>query len=322
MRRPMRIAFLWSITLLALYYAFRLADWHELKNALFSADPYSLIGTIILTCFSYLFRARRWQHLFAEHTISYINAYKVLILGFFMNNVLPARAGEFVRAHAGSRVSGQTRTLVLATIASERLADGLSLSLMFVLFAAGLGGEKLSTELLVVAGMFGVVAMGVAAVLLARNHIFSALEKARERTKNRYIEYILQRAGVFVEGLKPLFTPGKVPVLVLWSTVIWFVELNAYIFIGQAFGVNMPLSYFVLFLVTVNFSSLIPSAPGAIGVIEAIASAVLVSVGVDRELALAMVVSQHVIQYLVVGVPGAAIMLSWRRGRVAMPTTA
>ena len=58
------------------------------------------------------------------------------------------------------------------------------------------------------------------------------------------------------------------------------------------------IEFFVIFLVTVNFSSLIPAAPGGIGVIEAVTKAVLVSVGVDPELALALVITQHVMQYL------------------------
>ena len=62
-----------------------------------------------------------------------------------------------------------------------------------------------------------------------------------------------------------------------------------------------------------NFSSLIPSAPGAIGVIEAIASGVLISSGIDKELALPMVVTQHLIQYLMVGIPGIIVMLTWKK---------
>ena len=74
----------------------------------------------------------------------------------------------------------------------------------------------------------------------------------------------------------------------------------------------MEIPFYVLFMVAVNFSSLIPAAPGGIGVIEAVVKTVLVSVGIDAELALAMVITQHIMQYLVVGIPGAAIMMTWR----------
>ena len=69
----------------------------------------------------------------------------------------------------------------------------------------------------------------------------------------------------------------------------------------------------MLFLVAVNFSSLIPSAPGAIGVIEAVTTAVLMSLGVEKEHALSMVLTQHAIQYLVVGLPGVVMLFTWKK---------
>ena len=39
----------------------------------------------------------------------------------------------------------------------------------------------------------------------------------------------------------------------------------------------------------------------------------MVSIGIDPETALAMVITQHAIQYLVVGVPGGLSMLTWKQ---------
>jgi uncharacterized protein (TIRG00374 family) len=144
----------WLITLVALYVAFKGVDWRALIDHLSGVDLGWVTLAFSLTVSSYLLRARRWQLLFIERTIDYRNAAKVLILGFFMNNVLPARTGELVRAHVGSRVTGLTRTLVLASIASERLADGLMISLLFLLFAFHLGDEHVSQNLLYVACFF------------------------------------------------------------------------------------------------------------------------------------------------------------------------
>ena len=88
--------------------------------------------------------------------------------------------------------------------------------------------------------------------------------------------------------------------------------------VSRAYGESLTLPLCVVFMVAVNFSSLIPAAPGGIGVIEAAGTAVLVSVGVEREHALTMVLTQHVIQYLVVGIPGALAVLTWK-GRINSP---
>jgi uncharacterized membrane protein YbhN (UPF0104 family) len=87
----------------------------------------------------------------------------------------------------------------------------------------------------------------------------------------------------------------------------------AFAAVSKAFGGDLLLSGTVLFLVAVNFSSLIPAAPGGFGVIELIAKSVLVSAGVaSPELALSMVLAQHIIQYLVIGVPGAFLLSNLR----------
>lgn len=304
----------WLITLVALYVAFRGVDWRALIDHLSGVDLGWVTLAFSLTVSSYLLRARRWQLLFIERTIDYRNAAKVLILGFFMNNVLPARTGELVRAHVGSRVTGLTRTLVLASIASERLADGLMISLLFLLFAFHLGDEHVSQNLLYVACFFAAAVAGVFLVLLLRRPLFGLAERLASRFPNRATRYALDRFQIFINGLAPLCTPARVPAIFLWSVVVWLIELGVFVAVTHAFGANLGLAECVLFLVTVNFSSLIPAAPGGIGVIEAIASAVLVSIGVQKELALTMVIAQHVIQYLVVGIPG-AIILATSRGR-------
>lgn len=302
----------WAITCVALYLAFRGVDWQVLYSHLGSVDVLWICVAVLLTALSYVMRARRWQHLFAQPTLDIKNSYKALILGFFMNNILPARAGELVRAHVGAKISGETRTLVLATVASERLADGLTLSLFFVTFAFHRGNESLSANLSYVALLFLAVLVGVVLTLALRKSLFRLLDRLSNRFDHKASQYTTNRIQVFIEGLAPMCSPRKLPSLIAWSVIIWTAELLVYASIVQAFDAELPLALCVLFMVTVNFSSLIPAAPGGIGVIEAIASAVLVSVGVPKELALTMVLTQHVMQYLMVAIPGSLVMLTWK----------
>ena len=82
--------------------------------------------------------------------------------------------------------------------------------------------------------------------------------------------------------------------------------------ISNAFQAPIDISGVVLFMVAVNFSSLVPAAPGGIGVIEMVGSLALSSIGIDREHALSMVLTQHAMQYLIVGIPGAYVLLTSR----------
>jgi uncharacterized protein (TIRG00374 family) len=311
----------WLITFGALYLAFRGVEWDLLIGHIGNAKPIYILVAIALTVASYWLRSLRWPLLFPKVSLPLMSSWKVLVLGFFMNNILPARAGELVRAHLGAKVLGVARTLVLATIASERLADGLTISLFFVLIVGFIGRGSLDPEisqnLLYVAYLFAAVAIGVIAVLLCRDLIVKNLEKIATKLGGSSSSYALSRIQIFIDGLSPLSKPKRAAKIAVWSFVIWGVELVAFAAVSKAFGGQIFLSGTVLFLVAVNFSSLIPAAPGGFGVIELIAKSVLVSAGVaSPELALSMVLTQHIIQYAVIGVPG-AFLLSTLRSQLA-----
>lgn len=268
---------------------------------------------VLLTSLSYILRARRWQHMFPVAKISAENAVKVIFLGFFMNNVLPAKTGELVRAHLGSKVTGEKRTLVLATIVAERIADGLTLSLLFVLFSMGLGDRTLSNEMFYVSCAFAAIALAVVSIVAARAPIQRLVALLQRRFDGKLGSYTADRVNVFIDGLGALCDRSKLPRIAAGSLLVWTVELGVYFAISEAFSANLLPSYCVLFLVAVNFSSLIPAAPGGIGVIEVVATAALVSVGVEKELALTMVLTQHAIQYIVIGVPGTFLTITWKK---------
>lgn len=235
-----------------------------------------------------------------------------------MNNILPARAGELVRAHLGSRITGDSRTLILATIFSERVADGITLSglVAATLFLSGRHGldPEYASGLSWVAFAFGAITIGVIAMLLLEPWIVRMLRYVGERAGFHSLTFLTEKIEVFISGLKPLLSFRIIVRVIIWSLIIWGTELLVFQSIGNAAHFPLTSASAVLFLAAVNFSSLIPAAPGGFGVIEFIAKHALLSLGVpSEEQALAMVLLQHIIQYLVVGVPGAWFLATWQK---------
>lgn len=307
----------WAVTVVALYLAFRGVEWEMLVSHAKSVRLSYVCAAIALTVTSYILRSARWPVLCPDLPLPFFSSLRVLVLGFFMNNILPARAGELVRAHLGAKVVGQPRTLMLATIASERLADGLTLSLMFagamLLFGRGHLDPEYAQNLLYVAYLFVGVALGVVATLFFRQVIFSASDRLTAKLSHRASTYALSRVRIFIHGLSPLCSVSSALRISLWSLIIWLIELAAFACVAFAYDTQLSLFGTVLFLVSVNFSSLIPAAPGGFGVIELVAKNVLMSVGVaSSELALCIVLTQHMIQYVVIGLPGLFLLSTLR----------
>jgi len=285
----------------------------------------NLVFAILLTCLSYLLRSWRWPFFFSEPCLSFGNSFRCLIVGFFMNNTLPARMGELVRAHLGGKAAGRSRTTVLATIAGERVVDGLAISVIFAaLFSLGARPQELqqATGLYFVALFFALASAGLVVVIAFRNPIFSLLERLSEKVSGKLSNFTIVRIRRFIEGLEPMLRPVKLLQILAMSFVIWFIELAVYWQVGLAFRQELSIGATSLFLAAVNFSSLIPAAPAGIGVIELFSTAALTKVGVDREAALAMVASQHIIQIAVVGIPGAFLFFSKLGGKIPHPAEA
>lgn len=309
------------VSALALWWVFRSVEldaiWAELK----SANTFYLCLAVILTFFSYVLRSLRWPAFFKHNPPQFRDSFRCLILGFFMNNTLPARMGEFVRAHVGGRATNQSRSFVLATIAGERLADGLTISLLFaILFSLDSSIDKENGGALIfyVAMLFFLAGLITAAVLAFRRHIFQWLEYIGSMMPGHVSQYMLVRIQRFIEGLEPLLQPVRLLKITVWSLIVWGVELAVYFLVVRAFHYQESLTFggVAVFMAAVNFSSLVPSAAGGVGVIELFAKLALEQLGVPGEKALAMVVTQHLIQIAVVGVPGAIFFFSHLRGRV------
>lgn len=293
----------------------------ELMEKLKGVSVGYLSLAVLTTFLSYFLRAYRWPMFFGNRPPSFWVSYRCLILGFFMNNVLPARIGELVRAHLGGKASRHSRSLVLATIAGERLADGLAISLLFAVLFSVFSDAKSVEEgsaLFYVSYLFAAAGVGVVALLVCRNVVFGFFEWIASKAPWSAVRFVLLRARKFIEGLEPMLRPLTFVKLSILSACVWFVELGVYFFVSKAFHYPLGIGSLSLFLAAVNFSSLIPSGPGAIGVIEAFATAALVKIGVDRESALAMVGVQHLIQILVVGLPGAYFFVYQMRGKIGI----
>ena len=82
-----------------LYYTLQNVSYKELETSLKNAELIYILPGLVLIVLSYVTRAYRWQILLRPFKkIPVKEIYSPLMIGF-MGNVLPARAGEFLRAY-------------------------------------------------------------------------------------------------------------------------------------------------------------------------------------------------------------------------------
>jgi len=301
----------WLITIAAIYFIFTKIDLKDLLLEISSANLSWIFITVLLTFISYILRSLRWNYFFNKHYLTKYQAISTLFIGFMMNNIIPARGGELIRAHICSKIIKKSRTITIASIFSERICDGVTLSIIFLSVFLFFGFENVSKELIYVAILFSLALIFVFIILAFRQFIINLYNKFN--VDNKYINYIFEKIMEIVDGLKPLKTKNKIFFIILFSFFIWISELLAFYSIMYAFNVIPSLNIAVMFLIAVNFSSLIPAAPGAWGVIEAIVPSILVPFGIAYSKGLSMTITQHLIQYLVVCIPGIIFFIIYNR---------
>jgi dolichyl-phosphate beta-glucosyltransferase len=278
-----------------------------------------LLG-VALMVFSYFLRAARWP--IWERSITYRNSFRLILIGFMGNNLLPARLGEILRAHCTSAKTGRDRgrTSALASIAAERILDaGMLAILAFAGIATVSIDKRLRTGLLVVSFLSGTLSIIFVFGVRSHGRLQSIISEVSSRFPGHLPAYAREKAIQFVDGLVALRTPRILLQAVCATAVVWALETASYFCFGSAVWPAMTLRIALIFVVVVNFASLVPLTMGGIGSIEAAAPLFLVSSGVPAyPAALAMVLLQHGAQFVFTTITGVVLYVAGGFYRISL----
>lgn len=302
-----------SVAFLAL--VFWSIDFDEFLDAFAEANYLWLIPAVIVYFLAFTLRAWRWQSLLAHlGGVTLGRSYFVATIGYAANNVLPLRLGEFVRAYLLRRNPGLDMTASLATIAVERILDGLTLLLWLgigLLFFASMW--TLSPLLTLAAQVAAVVFIGAAVtVILAVLFPDAALRGGRTVTRplpDRYTARLMGILESLLHGFAALKDARKIPFWFVVSNAVWAGEALVYILVAVAMDVDTPIVVLCVAVAASNLATAVPSSSGGIGPFELLAKETLVRAGVGAGLATAYAVVIHATLWVPVTIAGAILLV-------------
>jgi uncharacterized protein (TIRG00374 family) len=305
-----------ALSVLLLWWVLRDVSVAEVWDRVREADPWLLTGAVVTATFSFVLRALRWRVLLrpAYADSHFVPRFGATCIGFAVNNLLPARLGEFARAYALSRTEAINIGASVASLVAERIFDGLVLA-FFLFVTISLPGFPLgdgSTAVIVRrTANFGALTFGLAFFLLwlAARHPHGSIGMF-ERTLGRLLRPRLrQRASRllagFLEGLGALHNTATFVQALGWSIVVWL-NLSVSIWLGLlAFGITAPGLTGAIFLQSViAFAVAAPSSPGFFGVFEAAARLGLGVYDVPATDMVSFATSYHILTFLPVTILG------------------
>jgi uncharacterized protein (TIRG00374 family) len=298
--RSWRVWLGFAISLGFLFFAFRGQDLGEIRDALRAVNYAYLVPALALYFTGVWVRAVRWSVLLRPVVrLQARRCFPVVVVGYMANNVLPLRTGELVRAYVLGRRYGVRKTSALATIAVERLFDGLTM-LGFILGAATVVSltSELQSLAIVAFILFAGLLIGLFILTLGGDLRDRLLQLVLGPLPTPVADRVEQMAESFLGGLGVLRRKSDLAIVAATSVLAWSLEASMYWMIARGFGGELAeaMGFAETMLTTgvANLATLIPSSPGYVGPFES--GVVLVlngALGLPRSLALSYAIVVH-----------------------------
>jgi uncharacterized protein (TIRG00374 family) len=249
-------------------------------------------------------RAIRWRYLFPPGSEP-PGLVAANMIGYMANNVLPLRAGEFVRVYiAARRLSGPGASfgasawLAGATLVVERVLDSLTLVLVLAVLVFLIPVPR---ALQYAAGLVLLVDVLAAAVLVS---LTVAPDRARRvvglasRRWPRLQTTAIRVIDMILLGLEGVRARAHLAPLALWTVLAWVLPaLGAWV-LFRAMNLDLSILAAWTVLTFVGFGVSIPSAPGYVGVWHAASVLALSLFGVEQSTALGYALLYHASQFV------------------------
>ena len=264
-----------SSVFLALF--LRHADFHQVGRAFTEVSAW-WIGPALAVYFAGIAaRAWRWHWLLLHiQRIAWWRLFPIVAIGFGVNNVLPLRAGELVRAHVLYQRHQISRLSGLSSIFMTRVYDGLMLTVFLVIGViaslVGFGGMNDAGDELT--GAMAFLVFGITGAFL----VFGAIAR-RPADAERIIGRALSRLpgqserewgwlSPLISGMSAQANRRQVMGALVASLIAWALEALMYWMVGQAFNLGLPFPVYLLVAAAANLLITAPSTAGGVGPFE------------------------------------------------------
>lgn len=259
-----------GVSALLLFLFFQSLDVRAMGSTIREANFLFVLPAIGVYFVGVWLRAARWRLLMAPFAaVPTERLFRVILIGFAVNNVLPLRLGELVRTFLLRRSDGVPIAAALATVLLERLLDVVALCALMtlVLLVVPLDGWVLALASFTALVAAGAVAGLLLLVVLPRAVVRRLLQLG-QALADRLGRRVGSLARSFLEGIRALEDPRTVLAVGTLSVTGWVAELGLYYFMMLAFGFDSGILSLVAGMVVANLATALPSSPGYVGTFD------------------------------------------------------
>lgn len=273
--------------------------------------PYLIFGILSLSI-GYAFRILRWSIMLSAvgNSVTWLNCSAPFLGSIAINNIMPFRLGDVVRAFVFPSAMGISKTISTGSLLLERFIDlvvvltCLALSLFFL--------EIQGLPLMVSGSLITLIVIGnisFVSILIFSKNLSRYLEKTINKSNfKENTGFTHKLILIFINLLKVFKTMSKlkefIPIVVT-SLFVWLGEAGLFFFVLLGFGLSESPIAALLVMAIATLSTLVPSSPGYIGPFHLAAFSALVILGENPEIAGSFAVLAHLSIWLPTTLAGA-----------------
>lgn len=298
-----------------LWLALRGVRFREVGDALGAANYLWLVPAVAAIVASIALRGVRWGVLFhPQRGLRFSSLFGALNVGYLVNDVLPMRLGEVVRAYVLSQREPVGTAHALSTVAVERVMDVVTALLFlaavmpFVTLPQGVNGVAVVLVSVIAVGALGI--MLLAGMQRERTHTLGQL--VTRYLPSRPAERLHRLLDSFLDGFAAMGNGLVAAKVFALSAAIWGLAALALYFALFAFHLELSPAAPVFVLALVSLSFVVPASPGHIGVFHFAVVTALAAFDVAEDRARAYSFVAHLVAFVPPMLLGAAYL--WRAG--------
>ena len=295
------------VSIVLLYLSVRGTHFGQIGSILKAVDFRLLPVSVMFIFTSASLCAYRWAKVSGRGT-KFSETFTALIIGLFVNNVLPARIGEAARGYVLAKRRGYSFTFALSTVLLDRFFDLTGLIILLFIFF-----PRQSLPPAVSKAIYAVLALLLTAIalifLFSGQRFTGKLTQRLLKTDRPFLSGIAHKIAEIAENLRRIKSPSNLLICVVLSCMIWFSMSLALYTTGLALHVDLPFFCVPFVCALLNMGLTIPSSPGYIGVYQFLLVYLLSIFDVPKEQGFAISVLYHASWYVPYNLLGFFLLL-------------
>ncbi|MCX5810150.1 MAG: lysylphosphatidylglycerol synthase transmembrane domain-containing protein [Proteobacteria bacterium] len=295
------------ISIVMLYFSLKDINAGAILETLKKTDCRLVFIPLIFIAIAIMLSSFKWQRI-SGGNVKFSDTFVSLMIGLFVNNVLPARIGEIARGYVLSKRTGISFTYAISTVFVDRIFDLAGLLLITLLFFPKHSlPVKISQAIYILIGLLTVCIILI--IALSRERFANAIAGQLSRIQKPFLAKFAKRIIEIQGNLKRIQSPLNIILFIIIAFLQWLSMSTALYFVMLTLGVKISFIYVPFVCALLNMGLTIPSSPGYIGVYQFMLVYLLSIFDVPKYEGFAVSVLFHALWYIPYNLIGFSLLL-------------